>query len=153
METYINIAIPIILALFAGVGWLYKHEKERRLLVERQLSEKKYQVYIKFINLFFELYENQKFKKEMSEQRMIKSMIEIKKDLMIYGSDKVIKKFFEWEEFSGNGKVSLRPITDVIIEMRRDMGSPKTTITTTCFLKSLIKNKNEYENLRRSGVV
>jgi hypothetical protein len=79
METYINIAIPIVLALFAGVGWLYKHEKERRLLVERQLSEKKYQVFIKFINLFFDLYENQKFKKEMSEQKMIKSMIEIKK--------------------------------------------------------------------------
>jgi hypothetical protein len=72
---------------------------------------------------------------------------------MIYGSDKVIKKFFEWEEFSGNGKVSLRPITDVIIEMRRDMGSSKTTITTTSFLRSLIKNKNEYENLRRSGVL
>lgn len=153
METYINIAIPVILALFAGIGWLYKHEKEKRLLVERQLSEKKYQVYIKFINLFFELYESQKFKKEMSEQRMVKSMIEIKKDLMIYGSDKVINKFFEWEAFSGSGKISLRPITDVIIEMRRDMGSPKTKITTTSFLRSLVKEKNEYENLRKSGVL
>ncbi|MEH6306186.1 hypothetical protein RYH73_11065 [Olivibacter sp. CPCC 100613] len=113
METYINIAIPIILALFAGVGWLYRHEKERRLLVERQLSEKKYQVYIKFVNLFFELYENQKFKKSMSEQEMFKTMI----------------------------------------EMRRDMGSPKTKITTTSFLRSLVKEKNEYENLRKSGVV
>jgi len=153
METYINIAIPLILALFAGVGWLYKHEKEKRLLVERQLSEKKYQVYIKFISLFFKIYENQKFNKTMSEQEMVRVMIDIKKDLIIYGNDKVIKKFFEWEEFSGTGKISLRPITDVIIEMRKDMGSPKTTITTSSFLRSIVKEKTEYDNLKKNGVL
>ncbi len=40
----------------------------------------------------------------MPEQEMVKLMIEIKKDLMIYASDKVIKKFFEWEGFSSTGK-------------------------------------------------
>lgn len=153
METYITLFIPIILAVLAGVGWLYKHEKEKRLLVERQLSEKKYQVYIKFISLFFKIYEQNKVGKIMPQQEMVKSMIEIKKDLMIYGSDKVIKKFFAWEEFSSTKKNSLRPITDVIIEMRKDMGSPKTAITTTLFLKSIVRNKEEFESLREQGVV
>lgn len=153
MDEYLNILIPLILALFAGIGWLYKHEKEKRLQVERQLSEKKYQTYIKFINLYFKIYENIHFKKTMKEDEMFMSMIEIKKELLIYGSDSVVEKFFKWEEYSNEGKSSLIPITDVIIEIRRDMVSPKTKINTRNFLKSIVKDKKEYENLRKEGIV
>ena len=64
MGNYITISTPILLALFAGIGWLYKHEKEKRLLIEKQLSEKKYNVYMKFIDLYFQIFENVKFKKK-----------------------------------------------------------------------------------------
>lgn len=153
MDKYLNILIPLILALFAGIGWLYRHEKERRLQVERQLSEKKYQAYIKFINLYFKMYENVRFNKTMKEDEMFKHMIDIKKDLLIYGSDSVVEKFFKWEEFSNEGKNSLIPVTDVIIEIRKDMVSPKTKINTRNFLKSIVKDKKEYESLRKDGIV
>ena len=153
MEKYLNIVIPILLALFAGIGWLYKHEKEKRLQIERQLSEKKYQVYIKFINLYFKLYENTRYKRSMTDQEIFKVMIEIKKELLIYGSDSVVLKFFKWEQFSNEGKNSLVPVTDVIIEMRKDMVSYKTKITTTNFLRSIVKDKKEYDDLRKEGIV
>lgn len=37
---------PILLVILGGIGWLYRHEKERREAVERQLSEHKYKAYI-----------------------------------------------------------------------------------------------------------
>jgi len=155
MESYLVITTPIILALFAGVGWLYKHEKERRVQIEKQLSEKKYQVYIKFINLYFQLYENVKSNKKMPHSEMSKIMIEIKKELMMYGSDSVVKKFFIWQQFSKDNKtnVSLIPITSIIIEMRKDMGMPKSKITTTDFLKSIVNSEEEYNSLKNQGVV
>lgn len=155
MESFLVITTPIILTLLAGVGWLYKHEKEKRVQIEKQLSEKKYQVYIKFINLYFQLYENVKNNKKMPNSEMSKTMIEIKKELMMYGSDSVVKRFFIWQQFSKDNKtnVSLIPITNIIIEMRKDMGMPKSKITTTDFLKSLVRNEEEYNSLRNQGVV
>ncbi len=153
MEKYLNYLIPILLTMFAGIGWLYKHEKEKRLQVERQLSEKKYQVYTKFIDLYFKIYENTKTNKKITENEMLKIMIEIKKELLIYGSDSVVLKFFAWEEFSNTGKNSLVPVTDVIIEMRKDMVSPNTKINTTNFLKSIVRDKKEYQELKKEGIV
>lgn len=148
-----NLLLPILLTLFAGIGWLYKHEKEKRLQIERQLSEKKYQVYTKFFDLYFKIYENTKTNKKMPESEMLKVMLEIKKELLIYGSDAVVLKFFAWEEFSNLGKNSLIPVTDVIIEMRKDMVSPTTKINTTNFLRSIVKDSKEYEELRKEGIV
>lgn len=153
MEKYLNYIIPILLTMFAGIGWLYKHEKEKRLQIERQLSEKKYQVYTKFIDLYFKIYENTKTNKKIAENEMLKTMIEIKKELLIYGSDSVVLKFFAWEESTNTGKNSLVPVTDVIIEMRKDMVSPNTKINTTNFLRSIVRDKKEYEDLKKEGIV
>lgn len=153
MEKYINFGIPILLTLFAGLGWLYKHEKEKRLLIERQLSEKKYIVYYKFITIYFDIFKNVKKGKKFDANQFVDKMIEIKKELIIYGSDEVIKKFFKWEIFSHSGNKSLIPITDVIIEMRKDMGSPKTKISTKMFLRSIVNDEEAYQELLKDGIV
>ena len=153
MTNFSNLLLPIILTLFAGVGWLYKHEKEKRLQVERQLSEKKYHVYTKFIDLYFKIFENIKTNKKIPEAEMLRTLLEIKKELLIYGSDSVVLKFFAWEEFSITGKNSLVPVTDIIIEMRKDMVSPNTKVNTNNFLKSIVRDKKEYEELKNEGIV
>lgn len=44
---------PVFLAFLGGIGWLYRHERERRIEIERQLSQEKYKAYIALIDLFF----------------------------------------------------------------------------------------------------
>ncbi|MCF6295803.1 MAG: hypothetical protein L3J25_08950 [Flavobacteriaceae bacterium] len=154
MEKYLPIIIPIVLAIFAGLGWLYKHEKEKRVQVEKQLSEKKYNVYYKFISIFFDIFKSIKKGKTYNiNSNVIDKLIDIKKDLIIYGSDEVIRKFFKWEEASNNSQGSLVPITDVIIEMRKDMGNRKTKITSKDFLKSVVADNTEYIELHKKGIV
>ena len=80
MENYLAILIPVVLAIFAGLGWLYKHEKEKRLLVERQLSEKKYDVYFKFISIYFDLFKSAKKGQPLNMSKLTDKMIDIKKE-------------------------------------------------------------------------
>ena len=153
MEKYLPTIIPIILAIIAGLGWLYKHEKEKRLLIERQLSDKKYDVYFKFISVYFDIFKTIKKGQKFDASKLTGKMIDIKKELTIYGSDEVIRKFFKWEQASSNEVNSLIPITDIIIEMRKDMGNPKTKITTNDFLKSLVRDEESYQELKKQGVI
>jgi len=55
MELFSQIAIPVLLLILGGIGWLYRHEKERRLQIEKQLSDRKYEVYIKLLTVFFDI--------------------------------------------------------------------------------------------------
>lgn len=153
MDKYLPTLIPVILAIIAGLSWLYKHEKEKRVLIERQLSDKKYDVYFKFISVYFDIFKSIKKGQNFDASKLTGKMIDIKKELTIYGSDEVIRKFFKWEQASSNNENSLRPITDIIIEMRKDMGNPKTKITTDDFLKSLVRDEEDYQQLKEQGIL
>jgi hypothetical protein len=37
--------------------------------------------------------------------------------------------------------------------MRKDMVSPKTKVNTTNYLRSIVKDRKEYEELRKEGIV
>lgn len=46
MELFIKVVTPVLLSTFcAALGWLYKNEREKRVFIERQLSDKKYDTY------------------------------------------------------------------------------------------------------------
>jgi len=57
--TIITSIAPIIVVVLSGViaalGYLYKHEKERREEIERQLSEHKYKTYMALMNTYIEV--------------------------------------------------------------------------------------------------
>jgi len=136
---FIKIFLPLILILLGGLGWLFKHEREKRLQIEKQLSDKKYSVYKLFIDLYFDMFQTVQEGKSVDIKKITPKIIEIKRDLLIYGGDKVVKTFLNWQISTFTGKPSLKPFTEILIEMRKDMGYPKTTITSDLFLKSLIK--------------
>lgn len=41
--TVLTVLTPVLVVLLTGVGWLYRHERERRTAAEHQVSERKYQ--------------------------------------------------------------------------------------------------------------
>ncbi|MFV0408381.1 MAG: hypothetical protein ACK5LJ_01375 [Paracoccus sp. (in: a-proteobacteria)] len=54
-DVVIQSLVPILVIILAGIGWLYRQEKEKRLQIEKQLSESKYNVYIKLLTVFFDI--------------------------------------------------------------------------------------------------
>jgi len=149
---YFQIFIPILLVLLGGIGWLYKHEKEKRLEVEKQLSVKKYDVYVRLLTVFFNILKQVKKGQSTNVDKLVDTMIEIKKDIIIFGSDEVLNNFFNWEKKS-QSKESFKALSELVISIRRDMGNPKTKITSNDFLKSLVQDEDTLIELRKQGYI
>ena len=152
IKTLLLTTLPIILTAIIGyTSWLYQREKEKRISIQNQLSDKKYQVYIKIINLFFGLFEDTILKKNETQKNIYAKMLEIIKELTIYGSDGALKQFSYWKRTSGNGDKppvqGLKDFVDIIIALRKDMGHPSTKINYDDILGMMItdyeKNKKE----------
>lgn len=136
----------ILTALIGGIGWILRNEIEKRREVEKQLSEKKYSVYIKIMNLFFDVIKNTKESKKISDEKIANEMFVIVKELIVFGSDSVNLKFIEWRESANKGNPNLVVFlfADLIVEIRKDMGSPATKLSNSDVLKMFI---NDYETL------
>lgn len=150
MELFSQIAVPILLLILGGIGWLYRHEKERRLQIEKQLSDRKYEVYIKLLTVFFDILKQVKKGQPTNALKLIDKMLDIKKELIIFGNDNVLFAFFKWEKDSQT-RGNLKALAELIIEVRRDMGNPKTEVTTQHFLKSLVLTEQDFNELKEQG--
>jgi len=66
----------------------------------------------------------------------------------LYGNDKIIRKFFEWEVNQLTGK-RLWNWAELAALVRKDMGNRWTTITADDILKSLLSSTDNYEDFKR----
>ena len=141
---------PILLTISAGIGWLYRHEKERREAVERQLSEHKYKAYITLLDIFFDTMKAIHTGNAINQNDLIDRMFDANKDLIIYGSDDVVNTYQKWQssirDSVREGKINeleqqlekLEKFGELVISIRGDMGNPNTNITSEKVLRQLI---------------
>jgi len=140
--------IPIILtAIIGGIGWLLKDEKERRREIEKQLSEKKYNVYIRIIELFFSVVNGVRMKKDLPTDDLVNTLMKIMEELLVYGSDSVVKKFSYWKRHAGenDGIGAIVVFAEIILEIRKDMGQPESKVDIDDLLGMFI---TDYETLK-----
>jgi len=141
---------PILLAILGGIGWLYRHEKERREAVERQLSEHKYKAYMTLLDIFFDMMKATKAGKTIDQTDLIDRMFDANKDLILYGSDDVVNTYQKWLGNARKEKVKLGQFGEIVISIRRDMGNPKTKITSEEVLRQFIV---DYEDAKAKGLI
>ena len=83
----ISIILTVIIAI---LGWVMQVKTEQIKIMENQLSDKKYNAYSDLVGLFFSALTNDKGDKS----KILKSkMMEVKKNIFMYGSDSVVKAF------------------------------------------------------------
>lgn len=150
ITSLLAVLAPIFLALLGGIGWLYKHEKERRESAESQLSEHKYGAYIALLEIFFDMMKITKSGKDINEKSMLNRMIDANKELILYGSDDVIKIYQKWMSDARKGAVKLDPFGELIIAIRRDMGHLKTKINADDVLRHFII---DYDEAKANGKI
>ena len=136
---------PALAATVALLGVLYRWERERRLGIERQLSEHKSRAYITLMEIFFDLMKGVRAGKPIPEKKLIGRMIDANKELVLYGSDEVVQIYQDWLEKSRKGEqlAGLTWFGDLIIAIRRDMGHSKTKITSDDVLRQFITDYDE----------
>lgn len=142
-----TVLVPVLIVFIGGAGWWIRHERERREAVESQLSEKKYLCYMSLLNIFFDV-----LKAGNNPQvDLTTRMMDANRDLLIYGSDEVFRTYHNWTKSVNAGeKAMLHGFGEVILAIRRDMGHPKTKLTSDHVLRSFI---TDFDTQRAKGQI
>lgn len=146
----IQIIITVITTTCIVLGWIIHRKTEQIKIMENQLSERKYKAYAEMVAVFYGVLNDVKKQKNTNQKVVNDKMTDSKRDILLYGSDAVFKKFNIWlcsatEEKEIN--IQMKYYLDLILEIRKDMRGGKTKITDKDILINLIQNRSEVDDL------
>lgn len=150
--TVLAVASPFLLAGLGAVGWLYRHERERRVAIEQQVSNLKYKAYIEIVSIAFDLMKRQRKKGGLTprdQEQLVDRMSDATKELILFGSDNVLRLYLRWNrEMRDHGTANLYRFGQIVVAIRQDMGNPKTSIGVEDILRQLI---TDYDKVLATG--
>lgn len=87
--------------------------------------------------------------KPTNNNEMLKNMIDAKRDIFMYGSDKVFKAFNTWllTTKDDNKKEQFSAFLDLILEIRKDLCNGKTNLTKHDIMLNLTQSEEEAKKL------
>ena len=117
--------------------------------MREQLSEKKYKAYADAVKMFYSILKDSKAHRSTNNEKMMEKMIDIKRDIFMYGSDKVFKAFNTWliSTMSINDKKQFAAFLNFVLEMRKDLCNNKTKLTKYDILLNFTQSEEEARNL------
>ena len=145
-NTLLTVSVPAIVTV-AGIIIAWQTEKLRTM--REQLSEKKYKAYADAVKMFYSILKDSKAHRSTNNEKMMEKMIDIKRDIFMYGSDKVFKAFNTWliSTMSINDKKQFAAFLNFVLEMRKDLCNNKTKLTKYDILLNFTQSEEEARNL------
>lgn len=140
--------IGLLSGLILILVTVLKMSHDRYREIKLKLSDKKYETYSEIITILFDMVNRQKKLIQITDDAILLRMLNVKRNLILYGNDKIIRKFFEWEENQLTGK-RLWNWAELVALVRKDMGNRWTKITADDILKSLLASNENYEDFKR----
>ena len=148
-ENIIAILSILISAIVAVAGFIIAWQTEKLRTMREQLSEKKYTAYADAVKMFYSVLKDAKANRITNNMEMMDRMIDIKRDIFMYGSDKVFKVFNTWLLYStkDNNKAQFAAFLDFVLEMRKDLCNGKTNLNKHDILLNLTQSEEEARKL------
>ena len=148
-ENIIALLSIVISAVVALAGFIIARQTEKLRTMREQLSEKKYKAYADAVKMFYSVLKDAKAHRTTKNDEMMGMMIDIKRDIFMYGSDKVFKAFNTWllSTTSTNDKAQFAAFLDFVLEMRKDLCNGKTSLTKHDILLNLTQSEEEARKL------
>lgn len=115
--SFLSITIVIL-------GWYTHRQTEIIKVMENLISEKKNEAYSSFVGLFYDLLKQSKENKSLDTHDGLEKMMEIKKTLFMYGSDRVFKAMNEWLKYCNpqyDQKEMLNKVLKLLVLIRKDL--------------------------------
>ena len=139
----------LISAIVAVAGFIIAWQTEKLRTMREQLSEKKYNAYADAVKMFYSVLKDTKANRTTNNREMMDRMIDIKRDIFMYGSDKVFKVFNKWllSTTNSNDKAQFAAFLDFVLEMRKDLCNNKTKLTKHDILLNLTQSEDEAKKL------
>lgn len=144
-DLIITILAIIIPAVVTVAGIIIARQTEKLRTMREQLSEKKYKAYADAVKMFYSVLKDIKSNKQTNTSDAMQKMIDMKRDIFMYGSDKVFKAFNLWllKTGSSDSKAQFAAFLDFVLEMRKDLCNNKTKLTKEDILINLTQSKEE----------
>lgn len=132
-EQFSEMEAVVVVALITGavsltgvvlssvVSKVIEYKQKRR----DYLNQKREKPYGQFVDMYFKIFENTK-KNNYSEEDMLSDMLAFSRELTLWGSNRVVKKWIAFRlNSSEDDKKSLYLIEKLLFEMRKDLGFKK----------------------------
>ena len=127
----------IIVALITGcvsiVGVLISSIIAKRIDYKRSrqeyLAKKREEPYGQFVDMVYKIQQNSKKTNSYTEAQMLADLSVFSKQITLWGSSKVVKKWVQFRENSANPELArknLLILEDIMNEMRKDLGLKRT---------------------------
>ena len=144
-ENIIALLSIIISAIVTIAGIIIARQSEKLRTMREQLSQKKYNAYADAVKMFYSVFKDARAHRTMNNDEMMDRMIDIKRDIFMYGSDKVFRAFNRWLLIAkeGNDKAQFAAFLDFVLEMRKDLCNNKTNLNKNDILLNLTQSEEE----------
>ena len=143
-ETLIAILSISIPAIVTAAGIVIAWQTEKLRTMREQLSEKKYNTYAEAVKMFYSKMKDSQLNKPANLNQMMVKMIEVKRDILMYGSDDVFRSFNNWLTKAKDGdEKQFAAFLDFVLEMRKDMCGGKTKLKKYDILLNLTQREDE----------
>jgi len=148
-ENIIAILSILISAIVAGAGIIIAWQTEKLRTMREQLSERKYKAYADAVKMFYSILKESKLNRPTNNDKRLQEMIDIKRDILMYGSDDVFKAFNNWLIYTDTSETQLQLVAflDFVLKMRKDLCNNKTKLTKYDILLNLTQSKEEANKL------
>lgn len=137
--------------LIALLGAVITFAGNLNLQIRNEQRPRKVEIYEKVINFFFEVIFSQKSgHKQKTEQELVNFFIEITPDLILWGSDEVLRTYIEYRQIASNkslnsdSNASILLFGRLILSMRKDLGHQNNNLKELTILGAFV---NDIENL------
>jgi len=144
--------IALLTMIITILGWIIHRKTERIKIIENQLSEKKYKAYADIVQLFYDILQDIRNGNSFDQKEMEKRMMDSKRDMLMYGSDKVFEAFNKYLCSTTNNSNPTLPIKNflkLICEIRKDMCGKNTSVNEKDILLNLMQNEDEVKKYKR----
>ncbi|MBL0309179.1 MAG: hypothetical protein IPP77_05740 [Bacteroidetes bacterium] len=152
-QSSLQVLIGVLSILVVLITVFLKKSHDELRDVKSKLSEKKFDTYNEILAVLFDIVKQQQKLTTISEDETLSRLMNVKRDLMLYGNDKIIRKFFEWEENQLKVGYRLWNWAELAALARRDMAYQSTSITADDILRSLFRNRHEYLEFKEEFIL
>jgi hypothetical protein len=152
-----EILVAVLFLISGALGYIIKRQHDKIKDIQLKLSDRKHDLYMKMYNVIFDIIKDQKTSgntkgSDEADKKIGLDLIEIKKDLLLYAPDNVVKQFIEWNRYNNNNpgnKDHFKYYLKALMLLRKDMGQKNTSINETDFLYLIMGSDKDVEQFKK----
>lgn len=132
MTGWATVGIVVLTAILTWIGHAVLAEQQRKLDIARALEQRKRDLYVEVLKLFFEVLKKGQKKESLKQDKLASEWIEITKNMAVYASDDVLHLFVQFRRMAFTENQDPKRFMDwfgkIIIQIRKDLGYSNTRI-------------------------